>query len=114
MFFVKSSIILLYMRLFHIRRFTYVSYFMLLFSFCWMLSGFIGNLLQCMPPKFFYDKSIPGGTCRNGAPFFIAIGAISFVEDLVILSMPIPVIWKLHINARKKVVLTGIFLLGAL
>lgn len=113
MCFVKCSIITLYMRLFHTTKFRRVGWCLIAFSVCWALSGFLGNLLQCLPPAFFYDKSIPGH-CMDPRPFFIAIGSISFIEDVVILSTPMPMIWNLSIDLRRKIALTAIFFLGAL
>lgn len=113
MCFVKCSIITLYMRLFHTTKFKRVGWCLIAFSVCWALSGFLGNLLQCLPPQFFYDKSI-SGHCIDPRPFFVSIGSISFVEDVVILSMPMPMIWNLSINFRRKIALTAIFTLGAL
>jgi len=39
-------------------------------------------------------------------------GVLSFVGDLVILALPIPMIWSLQINTRRKIALNGIFLIG--
>lgn len=39
-------------------------------------------------------------------------GVLSFAGDLVILSLPIPMIWKLQIDSRRKAALSAMFLLG--
>jgi hypothetical protein len=39
-------------------------------------------------------------------------GVLSFVGDLIILALPIPMVWKLQINARRKLALSAMFLLG--
>jgi hypothetical protein len=39
-------------------------------------------------------------------------GVLSFVGDLIILSLPIPMIWALQINLRRKIALNAIFLIG--
>ncbi len=39
-------------------------------------------------------------------------GVLSFVGDLIILSLPIPMIWGLQIDTRRKAALSAMFLLG--
>ena len=46
--------------------------------------------------------------------FYISMGALSMIEDVVILVMPQPVIWALHLSMRKKVGLAIVFSLGSL
>jgi hypothetical protein len=41
-------------------------------------------------------------------------GFLSFLGDLFILGMPLPMIWRLQMNRRSKIALTGIFMFGAL
>ncbi|KUJ18951.1 uncharacterized protein LY89DRAFT_667995 [Mollisia scopiformis] len=111
---VKTSILLLYSRLFPTRTFKRVAFGVWLFTLGWAVAAFFSNLLQCLPVAFFWDKTIPGGKCLPNALINIGMtnGVLSFVGDLIILSLPIPMIWKLQINARRKAALSGMFLLG--
>jgi hypothetical protein len=70
-------------------------------------------MLQCTPVSFFWNKQQPGH-CIPNALILIGMtnGVLSFVGDLVILSLPIPMIWTLQINTRKKIALNAIFLIG--
>jgi hypothetical protein len=71
-------------------------------------------MLQCLPIAYFWDKTIKGGHCIPNALINIGMtnGVLSFAGDLVILSLPIPMVWKLQINNRRKMALSGMFLLG--
>ncbi|OJJ45265.1 hypothetical protein ASPZODRAFT_17485 [Penicilliopsis zonata CBS 506.65] len=109
--FVKSSIILFYLHIFRGPRFSVACYVLLAFTVCWMLAAFLGNTFQCTPVRYFYDKSIVG-SCMNPRPFFQAIGSISVVEDVAILCLPMPILWQLQIEPRKKAILIFIFSLG--
>ena len=72
-------------------------------------------MFQCTPVNYFWDKTIKGGTCLPNALITIGMsnGVLSFVGDLFILAMPIPMILKLNLNARRKAALIAMFLLGA-
>lgn len=34
--------------------------------------------------------------------------------DVIIVALPVPMIWKLHLKTTDKVLLMGVFLLGAM
>lgn len=73
------------------------------------------NIFQCHPVQFFFDKSIRGGTCIKGqTQFFVTMGALSLIEDVAILIMPMPIIWSLNIHLRQRIALTLIFALGTM
>ncbi|CZR55842.1 uncharacterized protein PAC_05730 [Phialocephala subalpina] len=111
---VKTSILLLYVRLFPTRMFRRVAFGVWLFTLGWAVAAFFSNMLQCLPIAYFWDKTIKGGHCIPNALINIGMtnGVLSFAGDLVILSLPIPMVWKLQINNRRKMALSGMFLLG--
>lgn len=41
-------------------------------------------------------------------------GATNTISDFAILILPMPIVWALKIRRRQKMVICGIFLLGAL
>lgn len=73
-------------------------------------------MFQCLPVAYFWNKTIPGGRCLPNALITIGLtnGVLSFAGDLFILAMPIPMIWKLKMNNRRKLALSGMFALGGL
>lgn len=76
-------------------------------------TGFV-NLTVCAPIAYYYDRTIPGGSCKNQVISGTANAALSFVGDIAILILPLPMIWTLQMNIRRKLAVTGIFLLGSL
>ncbi|KAF7617327.1 hypothetical protein AFLA_005368 [Aspergillus flavus NRRL3357] len=46
--------------------------------------------------------------------FFQAMGSIALVEDVIILLMPVPIVWRLKITLRQKIAVTIVFSLGGL
>lgn len=45
---------------------------------------------------------------------YTIIGVFSVVEDVLILCLPLPVIWRLQMHLREKIQLTCLFLMGCL
>lgn len=54
------------------------------------------------------------GTCLSNVPMFEALAAVTIIFDVVIFLLPIPVLWTLQMNRRRKTALSGVFLLGLL
>ena len=84
------------------------------YTIMWGIASWIVNLTVCTPVAFFYDHTIPGGSCKNQAVSGSINGGLSLLGDILILLLPIPMIWRLQINNRRKFALMGIFLLGGL
>lgn len=84
------------------------------YTFMWGLATWIVNLTTCTPIAFFYDRTIKGGTCRNQVVSGTIAAVLSLVGDIYVLVLPLPALWQLKINTRKKVAVVGIFLLGSL
>jgi hypothetical protein len=112
---VKSSILVLYVRLFRTQTFKRVAFGVWLFTLGWAISAFFSNVFQCTPVSYFWNKNQPG-TCIPNALITIGMtnGVLSFVGDLAILCLPLPMVWKLQIDKKRKLALIGMFLLGGL
>ena len=63
--------------------------------------------------SYYWDKSIRGGTCIDETQFYRWTGVANLLIDLLILSLSVPMIWRLNLPDRQKASLTTIFLLGA-
>lgn len=111
---IKLSILLFYLRLFPGRKFAIAAYINMGYTICWGIATWIVNLNVCSPIAYFYDKSIPGGYCKNQAISGTINGSLSLLGDICILLLPIPMVWRLQINLRRRLALLGIFLLGTL
>ncbi|MCJ1422934.1 hypothetical protein MMC29_000814 [Sticta canariensis] len=51
--------------------------------------------------------------CGNGKAFFTGMTASGLFLDLIILTMPLPMIWNLMLSTRKRLEVSGVFLLGS-
>jgi hypothetical protein len=111
---VKLSIVIFYMRIFERGRFRVAAHCVNAYNIAWGISTWIVNLTVCTPVAFYYDHTIKGGSCRNQAVSGSVSGGLSLLGDLLVLGLPLPMIWGLKINWRKKASIAGIFLLGCL
>lgn len=110
----KVSILLLYHRLSVSRTFRIWINILIGVNIALTISIFVADLLQCIPMAYLWDKTIPGGTCMNQQAFFIASAVVNIISDCAVLILPIPMVWGMQTNTRKKVALIFLFSLGIL
>ncbi|TRX96511.1 hypothetical protein FHL15_002783 [Xylaria flabelliformis] len=115
--FTKLSIVLFYRRVFRGNVFSIISLILLVVITCWGISFFFATLLECIPTseawKSLYGTPQHDAHCYQYLPMFIATAISNFIIDIGILSVPIPIVWKLKISVKQKIAISGIFLLGA-
>ena len=111
---IKISMLIFYYRLFPSHRFRIWCKVMLAFCGATTITFAFATIFQCTPLSFSWDKNIQGGYCINFVAASWAHGGVNSLQDLAILIMPIPLIWKLQMTRTKKAGLSAIFGLGTL
>lgn len=112
---IKTSLILLYYRLFGIVR-----WFRGLLAGMWLLvvGYFVADTLvaifECTPIGYYWDKGIKGGYCIDQDAFYRWNGVANLLIDFSILVLPMMMVWRLKLDVRSKITLSGVFLLGTL
>ncbi|KAF7532291.1 hypothetical protein G7054_g8113 [Neopestalotiopsis clavispora] len=114
----KASVLLLYRRIFGIasRRFQYISMTLLIIVIMWTIAFFLTNALQYTPVYSMWSQ-IPSQahpTFKQSTKMFLAQSYADVALDVLIIILPIPLIWDLQINLRRKLQISAVFLLGAL
>ena len=113
--FTKISIILFYRRIFRGYYFNYATWALCAIVSVWGISFFFATLFECYPFSqvwtTFYGQP---RECYHYLPMFFGTAVSNMIIDLIIISMPWPMIWMLQMPTRQKVAVTGIFTLGAL
>ncbi|KAH7128033.1 pth11-like integral membrane protein [Dactylonectria estremocensis] len=73
------------------------------------------TMANCCKPVSFYWLQFTGatGTCIDVNKFFLALGIINMLADVIVLIIPIPQILKLQMSRKKKAGVSGIMLLGS-
>ena len=113
LFFVKASILLLYLQIFThfwVRRACQIIFALVVLSSLW---GFIVTLTACIPLSAFWDITIQGAYCHP-VKYFWANTGMHLGTDYLIFLVPLPPIWGLTLPRRQKVILVAIFALGFL
>lgn len=103
------------MRIFPGKFIRYYSYGIIGFLVALTISGELLLILQCRPVRAVYDATITDKKCFTQNTLFdieMYQGVLMFLIDIVIITMPIPSIWKLQMPLRNRLVLIGLFSLG--
>ncbi|RDH18482.1 hypothetical protein M747DRAFT_240792 [Aspergillus niger ATCC 13496] len=110
---IKTSICLLYLRLFpNLRKITLGT---IAFIAAMSIAIILATIFQCWPVDAVYNpQKYDHYTCFASIPFWYATAALSLVTDLWILGLPIRTILGLQIGSMKRVVVIGLLSLGTL
>ncbi|KAF2997086.1 hypothetical protein E8E13_003086 [Curvularia kusanoi] len=104
--FAKIAILALYSRLFPatIHWFRWSVRGMVAFMYIHGLVFFFLIVFQCLPIQAIWNKRIENARCL---PVSTAVGftgaGLTIAEDIIILLLPLPMIWKLQMDTRKKI-----------
>ncbi|KAK4125793.1 hypothetical protein N657DRAFT_568058 [Parathielavia appendiculata] len=109
---VKCSILLLYLRLFHVVHwFRYSCWALLAAVATYCTASILATIFQCRPIIRALDKDTPG-TCIDTAKFWFANAGFSIATDIIILLLPMPLVWKLGVPIAQKLALMAVFTIG--
>ncbi|KAK2607151.1 hypothetical protein N8I77_005853 [Diaporthe amygdali] len=113
----KTSILLLYIRIFRVHHwFRYANYLLIAYIWMWGLSVCLVTILACKPVPFQWEQyaGATDGVCIDQLAFFRWVGPPNIIHDVVMLVIPLPVVWKLQMQLRQKLALSCVFLVGSL
>lgn len=114
---IKLSLLFLWKRIFaRARRFVLLCWVMIGIISAWFIAFFFATLFQCgtrwdwnwAPISFFLTQ------CVDTLDMLTSFTATDLFTDFIIMFMPVPLIWKLHMPLRKKIGVTCIFMVGLL
>ena len=77
----------------------------------WCITFVTLSVCACIPPHKQWDTDVQDH-CLNSFNLFVVTAATNVFIDVVILVLPLPTLWKLHTTLRRKLILTGVFVLG--
>ncbi|KAF2005282.1 hypothetical protein P154DRAFT_425083 [Amniculicola lignicola CBS 123094] len=112
--FTKVSILVQYHRIFATRHFRIICRSVLGVVAAYGIWTLLGSIFICTPVAFFWDKTIPGGTCLNQALVWYMNAGVNIVTDFTILLLPMPIIRGLNIPKAQRRALMVIFALGGI
>lgn len=111
----KTSILLLYRRIFGVQRwFRWFVWGMVAYLWLWALSETIIAIVQCIPVSYQWNK-FQNGACINQLQTYRYIPLPNVIHDVILLALPTPLIWQLQkVSFYQKMALTIVFLIGSL
>jgi hypothetical protein len=109
---LKLSVLALYRQLFsssiRFMRITWVMSFIVTSLGIWVV---LASNLQCIPIQATWDLTIQG-TCINYGLSGLLAYIVNIITDIIILSMPIPLVLGLQVSRQKKWMLIATFATG--
>ncbi|KAF2730549.1 hypothetical protein EJ04DRAFT_39471 [Polyplosphaeria fusca] len=108
---VKLGILAFYYRIFVVPLFRKIVLATAAIVIGWGIGITVTLALVCQPTAAFWDDRIKG-TCLNLGTFTYFTNISNLVTDIWIFLMPVPVIWHLQLQTKKKLLLCFIFCMG--
>lgn len=110
--FIRISMLLLYIRIFAISWFRILCWAILVVNILAMISTILATCLICRPIMYSFDKTIPNGHCGDVFSFENYTALLSFILNLIIVLLPMPMLWGLPLQKNKKIGLSIVFGMG--
>lgn len=64
---------------------------------------------MCRPFAYTWDKTIEGGKCGDPMISWVVTGVLNMVSDLIILTLPMPYLFRLEMPLVKRLILIAVF-----
>ena len=112
--FSKLSMLHLYLRIFNTKIPRYITYGLIAFMWLTWLGESLSAIFQCTPTRYVWDKSITNGHCVQQVRLWQFWSVPNIVSDVAMLTLPMPVVWKIQTRTIQKVGLALTFLLGSM
>ncbi|KUI56623.1 hypothetical protein VP1G_04044 [Cytospora mali] len=109
---IKISLLAMYGSIFPQQRFRWVLWFTAFLVVSWVIYGSLTGILQCVPVQALWDTSITNAHCITYGTLVIVAGVQNILLDFIILTLPIPMIWRLSMSKQKKNMLIFTFAMG--
>ena len=110
--FAKFSVLCLYRRIFGVYLLRSIT-LLIIAQTMWMVGLCFGLLFRCIPISDSWALD-PFARCHDEAILVYAGEALNCTIDLVMIALPVHVVATMQLSRRRKVMISGIFLLGLL
>ncbi|RAL08801.1 uncharacterized protein BO97DRAFT_397357 [Aspergillus homomorphus CBS 101889] len=113
---VKMSLLWFYLRLDPRKSMRWAVFFVMFFNVALSLASFIGALASCSHPSLFWTNPTSSSCMplEQQQLFYEVNGILNIVADILTYLLPVPMLYGLQLNWRKKGAILAIFGLGIL
>lgn len=80
-------------------------------NLAWLIGIVFGTVFLCDPINKSWNPSMPG-QCGSTSSLYIGSAVPSVTIDLIVLILPLPKLWSLHIDRSRKIGLIIVFTFG--
>jgi hypothetical protein len=108
---VKLAILAFYWRVFVHPVFRYFVLATAAFIVAWGIGITVALGIVCQPLESYWDRNV-AGECLAMVTFTYFTNISNLITDIWIFLMPVPMIWHLQLQTKKKMMLTVIFCIG--
>jgi hypothetical protein len=115
---VRFSALAFYGRIFRVRTYPgrvwkIVFYTVCTLSVLWTVAIVLYSLLSCRPISASWTFPAPAGSqCVDNFTNFLVGDVGDFINDFIILLLPLPQVFKLNLKLRKRIAISISFILG--
>ncbi|KAK6531672.1 hypothetical protein TWF694_002848 [Orbilia ellipsospora] len=119
-FFLHVAIMFFYLRIIPKELFTRkILYGFFVFHIVYLIAFLTVSAVQCIPFRSGYDLTYrltvgEGNKCQDPTREVTVLTIIGAVTDLMLFFLPLSVVWRLGLKVRQKIMVSGLFLIGAL
>lgn len=113
-FFTRQSLLCFYYRLVSdsgMQKFRIALHISNLFNLCVCISFIFLTIFQCIPVKAYWIYP-PSGNCSDEGKTTLGAGVINCVADLLITTLPIPMVMRLKMRSRQRLAVVSLLALG--
>ncbi len=109
---VKMSVLIFYIRIFGSVQAYKVAFWILgAIILGWYIAVTLLALFNCVPLNKLWNPSI-SGHCVSQHSAFLGATISNFIVDFMILFLPMPMLWQLHLETSRKIGLVAVFTAG--
>lgn len=116
--FAKLAILMFYYALLNVMQFwKYVIYVVSGIIVTYTLAIFLALIFACHPVERNWDPILPFWDmdyCINRAGLYLATAITNTTTDIILILIPIPIIWKLHVPVGQKLGIAAILGVGCM
>jgi hypothetical protein len=110
----KMAIMFMYLRIFNWDgKMRAIAYALIGLLATTSLALILAACFQCRPLAYWWDRTIPGGSCFDIQLFFHAQAIPGALLDVMVMVLPLNTIWHLELPLPKRIALLLIFAVGS-
>ena len=95
------------------KSFRNVTYAVAIVVVCFGIGTILQEFLLCRPFAKTWNPLLPG-VCGSTSVTILAEAIINMLSDIAIISLPMPMVWRLQMTLRRSLILTTVFGWGSM